>query len=176
MLLVLFFTTAWPKNMTVGMAGFSLESSKAVNVAWHDNTSGYFAHKGWDCDGSHRSIRLTKDRRLLSGMGFDMKRFGRKGDAYQEVLEHPFRISTSHGIRIGMSQAGVTSKLGKPLKSLKTNEFTSIMYKKIVPGKVLRNMYIFKAGKLIEISLQLDSIPGCGEDSLSDEGWPWTIF
>lgn len=43
-------------------------------------------------------------------------------------------------------------------------------------GRVLRNTYIFKHGKLIEIAINLDSVPGCGDDSLSDAGWPWSKF
>ncbi len=61
-------------------------------------------------------------------------------------------------------------------------EYWCALYKKVVMrdrvhGRVLRNTYIFKHGKLIEIALNLDFIPGCGrDDSASDENWPWSKF
>ena len=116
-----------------------------------------------------------------------MARFGRKprgeigGTAVQD---HAFETSTKHGVKIGMTKAQVLAKLGKPTKSVtrgRKGEFWCCMYKKVQMedreyGEVLRNTYVFKSGKLIEVSINLDSVPGCGEDSLSDAGWPWTKF
>jgi hypothetical protein len=56
-----------------------------------------------------------------------------------------------------------------------------MLYKKVAMqdgsyGCVLRNTYIFKHDKLIEITINLDSLPGCCEDALSDEHWPWSKF
>jgi hypothetical protein len=177
-LLALLLVSAWPKNMATSMAGLSLEANKLTYVAWHDSRTRYFAFKSWECDGSHRAVLLTKDRRNMSGAGFNMSRFGRSSEAgYTEVTDRTVKPATSHGIGIGMTKAQVIRKLGKPLKSrTEGKEFWCAMYKTVKPGQVLRNLYTFKDAKLIEIALRLDSVPGCGEDSLSDEGWPWTHF
>ena len=78
----------------------------------------------------------------------------------------------------------VVEKLGAPTRTAvrgNAREYWCALYKKVVMkdrerGRVLRNTYIFKHGKLIEIAINLDSVPGCGDDSLSDAGWPWSKF
>lgn len=183
---VLVLGTAWPKNLTVGAAGFSAESRELTNACWHDKKSGYFAYKMLECDGAHRMITLTRDRRMVEESGYDTARFGRKSkiDFPTTITERAFSPATSHGIKIGMAKAEVLKRLGKPSKSVtkgSKNQYWCALYKKAVMedkenGEILRNTYIFKNSKLIEIAINLDSIPGCGEDSLSDEGWPWSKF
>ncbi|MBS1715297.1 MAG: hypothetical protein JST30_13265 [Armatimonadetes bacterium] len=185
--LVLYTVTVWPKNMTDSVAGLSVSQRVVTNASWWDRKSGYFAVKVMECDGAHRMVTLTKDRRILEDMGYDMARFGRKAKGDGEgaaVQDHAFDAVTKHGIRIGMSKSTVLAKLGRPFKTASRGEkgqYWCCLFKKVVmedkeTGDVLRNTYVFKNGKLIEIAINLDSVPGCGEDSLSDEGWPWTKF
>jgi hypothetical protein len=140
-----------------------------------------------DCDGAHTSITLTKDRRMVTESGFEVARFGRKPEegAGAKIEERKFDLATKNGIRIGMSRDEVVAKLGEPTRTAvrgKNKEFWCALYKKVemqdkVSGRILRNTYIFKQGKLIEIAINLDSFPGCGDDDTkSDEGWPWSKF
>ena len=139
-----------------------------------------------DCDGAHTSITLTKDRRMVTESGFDVARFGRKPEegSGAKIEERPLELSTKHGVRIGMSPTEVVHKLGNPTRTVargKDKEFSCLLYKKAEldnngTGRILRNTYIFKHSKLIEIAINLDSVPGCGDNSLSDEGWPWSKF
>jgi hypothetical protein len=84
-----------------------------------------------------------------------------------------------------MSRDEVVRKLGAPTRTAVRGgegEYWCALYKKVemedrVTGRVLRNTYIFKHGKLIELAINLDAIPGCGDDdSASDKGWPWSKF
>ena len=184
---LLFLLAAWPSNLTIATSGMSAEARTVTYGCWHDPKSGYYLYKSMDCDGAHTSITLTKDRRMVMESGFEVARFGRKPEdgAGAKIEERAFEPSTKHGIRIGMSRDEVVAKLGTPTKTAvrgKQKEFWCALYKKVqmedkVTGQVLRNTYIFKNDKLIEIAINLDSIPGCGDDnSGSDEGWPWSQF
>ena len=100
----------WPANMTDSVAGLSLSRRAVTNVSWWDRKSGYFAVKTFECDGAHRMVTLTKDRRILEDMGYDMARFGRKAKGSGEgaqVQDHAFEPATKHGVWIGMSKSAV---------------------------------------------------------------------
>lgn len=154
---------------------------------WHDPASGYYLYKSMECDGAHTLLTLTKDRRMVTESGFEVARFRRKQEnaGGMKIEERKLDLATKHGIRIGMTRDEVIEKLGKPTRTAlrgANKEFWCALYKKAdmedrATGRVLRNTYIFKHGKLIELAINLDSIPGCGDDdSGSDEGWPWSEF
>ncbi len=123
---------------------------------------------------------------MVTESGFEVARFGREKDdaPLVNIEERSFSPATKHGIAIGASREVVLAKLGQPTRTAvrgRSEEYWCALYKEVVmynreTGLVLRNTYIFKHGKLIEIAVNLDSIPGCGETTLSDEGWPWSKF
>lgn len=175
----------WPKNLTTNMAGVSVNSFQNSNKCWRDPGSGYFAYVTMECDGAHRSITLTRDRRVVGEAGYDTGRFGRKpeNEPFSQIKDKKLVLVAGNGIKIGMTRRQVQTKLGNPNKTAvrgNNNEFWCALYKrsdlKKGEGHILRNTYIFKNSKLVEISISLDSVPGCGDDSLSDKGWPWTKF
>ena len=187
MLGIILVLAAWPSHLSVAVGGMSAERRTITSGCWHDPQSGYYLYKSMDCDGAHTHITLTKDRRMVAESGYEVARFGRKPDdsAGAKIEERKLDLSTLNGIRIGMSRDEVVSKLGPPTRSAvrgQEKEYWCALYKKVamedrVTGRVLRNTYIFKHGKLIELSINLDAIPGCGDDdSASDEGWPWSKF
>lgn len=187
LLATLLFLAAWPSHLTIATSGMSAEARTVSFGCWHDPTSGYYLYKSMDCDGAHTNITLTKDRRMVTESGFEVARFGRKPEetAGAKIEERKLDLVTKNGIRIGMTRDEVVRKLGAPSRTAirgQNKEYWCALYKKAamedrVTGRVLRNTYIFKEGKLIEISINLDSIPGCGDDdSASDEGWPWSQF
>lgn len=162
----------WHKNLTVSGGGMSLLSRKVTYACWHDQKSGYFALKTWDCDGGHRYITITKDRGLLILSGFDLTSFGRpnlNSSEKRAPTEHPFEPETLHGISIGMSEKQVLSRLGKPNKHShegKSPRYDTLRYEQTImqnktDGQKLLNEYVFKNGKLIQIVLNLEGIPGC---------------
>ncbi len=177
---------SWPANLTVAVGGMSAEARVVSHACWHDAESGYYLYKAINCDGAHVSVTLTKDRRMVESCGFEVARFGRKPEDAPgtAVEERKIDLATKHGIRIGMTREQLEEKLGKPTRTAvrgEKKEFWCALYKKVVMkdrerGCVLRNTYIFKHGKLIEISINRDSVPGCGDDSLSDANWPWSKF
>jgi hypothetical protein len=178
---------AWPSHLTIAVGGMSAEARTVTYGCWHDPTNGYYLYKSMECDGAHRLITLTRDRRMVMESGFEVARFGRKRDdaPRAKIEERALTLATKHGIAIGMSREAVLAKLGKPTRIAvrgAEKQYWCALYKKVEMedrenGAVLRNTYIFKDGKLIEIAVNLDSIPGCGEDdSASDEGWPWSKF
>ena len=183
---LLLSVVAWPANLTVAVGGMSSEVRVLVGRCWHDPESGYYLYKTVDCDGAHVSITLTKDRRMVEDCGFEVARFGRKPEEGngQAIEDRKIELATKSGIRIGMTREQVEEKLGPPTRTAvrgAKKEFWCALYKKVVmkdreTGRVLRNTYIFKHGKLIEIAINLDSVPGCGDVSLSDAHWPWSKF
>ncbi len=185
-LLSLVLLAAWPSQLTVAAAGMSAESPELVSGCWHDPQSGYYLYKSVDCDGAHTSITLTKDRRMVTESGFEVARFGRKPEegAGAKIENRVLDLTTKNGIRIGMSREDVVAKLGQPARTAvrgADKQYWCALYKKAqmadkANGRILRNTYIFKNGKLIELAINLDSVPGCGDDSTSDEGWPWSKF
>lgn len=186
-LVIVSLLAIWPASLTVALGGMSAESREVSFGCWHDPQSGYYLYKSMECDGAHTLITLTKDRRMVSDSGFEVARFGRKleSNAGAKIQERSLQLVTRNGIRIGMSKAEVAQKLGAPARTAvrgPDKEYWCALYKRVemknrVEGQVLRNTYIFKRDKLIEIAINLDSIPGCGDDdSASDEGWPWSKF
>jgi hypothetical protein len=185
-LLSVLLVAAWPANVTVAVGGMSTEARVVSHACWHDPESGYYLYKTIDCDGSHVQVTLTRDRRMVLDCGFEVARFGRKPEDNPGAAaeERKLDLATRGGIRIGMTREEVEKKLGAPTRTAvrgDAKEYWCALYKKVVMkdrerGRVLRNTYIFKHGKLIEISINLDSVPGCGDDSLSDAGWPWSRF
>ncbi len=185
-LLSVLMLAAWPANLTVAVGGMSTEAPALAIRCWHDPESGYYLYKTVDCDGGHKSITLTKDRRMVRDCGFEVARFGRKPEDNPGTAteERKIELATKNGIRIGMIREQVVEKLGKPARTAVRGgekQYWCALYKKVIMqdrerGRVLRNTYIFKHGKLIEISINLDSVPGCGDDSLSDASWPWSRF
>lgn len=82
-----------------------------------------------------------------------------------------------------MSERVVRAKLGRPARVAVRGggQFRCLLYKHVAmesreEGKVLRNTYVFKQDRLIEMQVHLDRVPGCGQDSRSDRGWPWSVF
>ena len=160
---------AWPSHFTVAVGGMSAERRTITSGCWHDPESGYYLYKSMDCDGAHTLITLTKDRRMVSESGYEVARFGRKPEesAGARIEERKLDLSTLNGIRIGMSRDEVVSKLGAPTRTAvrgSEKEYWCALYKKVkmenrVTGRALRNTYIFKHGKLIELSINLDAIP-----------------
>lgn len=181
--LVLALTPGLPKSMTVSLGGFSLQQDKLTNACRYDANSGYYLIKTWECDGGHRSIRLTRDRRLVEQSGYDIPNFGTKPE-----FESPYKIepgklalATKHGVGIGETRTAVERLLGKPARTMSRGAYSAILYRHREMfdkenGEVFRNTYIFKNGKLIEVLLNLDGIPGCGGDGDDETGWPWTKF
>ena len=186
--LSLVLLAAWPSNLTVAAAGMSAETRTVSYGCWHDPASGYYLYKSMDCDGAHTNVTLTRDRRMVTESGFEVARFGRKPDeaAGAKITERKIDLTTKNGIRIGMTRDEVVGKLGEPTRTAvrgSEKQYWCALYKNVemtdkVSGRVLRNTYIFKDDKLIEIAINLDSFPGCSDDddTKSDEGWPWSKF
>ncbi|MFN6018330.1 MAG: hypothetical protein ACK49N_12215 [Verrucomicrobiota bacterium] len=179
--------TNWAECLTVTLGGISAEDQIIGISCWHDPKSGYYLLKTTECDSAHVAVILTKDRRIVTKCGFEVAGFGRKPEyGSGEIVEHrKIDLITKNGIHIGMTRKQVEQKLGKPNRTAVrggTREYWCMLYKKVAMedkkiGRVLRNTYIFKHDKLIEISINLDSVPGCGDDDhLSDANWPWSEF
>jgi|GEM_PF-3722827 len=122
---------------------------------------------------------------MVEAQGFDTTRFGRKPqfEGAAQITNAALKLQAGNGIAIGMTKSAVLKKLGKPARTAvrgAKKQYWCALYKKLngtrEDGVILRNTYIFKEDKLIEMSLNLDSVPGCGEDSISDQGWPWSKF
>ena len=177
----------WPSNFTPASAGCRPKrASSARLLARSGERLLRLQVDGlrWCAHQRHadRRIAAWSSTRALKSRASAASRKTRPG---AEVEQRKLDLGTKNGIRIGMTRDAVIAKLGKPTRTAvrgKGKEFWCALYKKVAMrdrenGRVLRNTYIFKHDKLIEIAINLDSIPGCGDDdSASDEGWPWSQF
>lgn len=157
----------WPKFLTASAGGVDLEAYPIPLRSLRDPGSGFFRLVTGDCDGAHLALTITRDRAIMRNLGFEM--VDDDDDNAFGVREKPFAERTSNGIAIGMTQQQVIAKIGPPTKSTisgNRKQFRNFIYEGTVMtdrenGATLRNEYIFKANKLIEINISRDSIPGC---------------
>lgn len=153
-----------PKWLETKVAGRNV---KYVGI--HDSRNGYYLIGGGDCDGAHRRLTLTRDRRIVANEGYKVvaPELGLKGDGYKTLQEARLPLSTGKGVRIGDTPRKVVAKLGNPTRtelSGSRKQFVEFHYDwndvKNGEGVIYGNTYVFKAGRLIEISLVSNSVPG----------------
>lgn len=133
-----------------------------------DTNSDYYLTKAVDCDFSSVNITLIRDRRMIP-------------DWISSPTKEPLNLSTNTGEYIGMALSTLMKKLGKPTKQVRRgaqSQYTCLLYRAVrmedkTFGQRWDRTYIFKGGKLIEINLNYQSIPGCGDsDPYSLTHWP----
>jgi hypothetical protein len=176
----------WPTNLCASIGTVSAEEQVGGISCWHDTSSGYYLYRVIDCDWAHVGVTLTKDRRMVANCGFEIPNYNdkKKDLPSNPIVLKKFKLATKNGVQIGMTREQVEKKLGKASRTAVrggNKEYWCMLYKKAAMeddsyGCVLRNTYIFKHDKLIEIAINLDRLPGCCEDALSDENWPWSKF
>lgn len=163
----------WPSRLTVRVGGMSVDEPQLHSACWRDATTGYYLCRWIECDGAHITITLTKDRRLI----------GPWNHAWAAgVQKRQFPLSTAHGITIGATKDEVRRKLGEPIRTAirgEQGQYWCALYKAVDKKHelALRNTYIFKDNRLIEISIYLESPEGGDLTELdSDDGWPSSQF
>jgi hypothetical protein len=111
--------SSWPPTLTAEVGGLSLVSELPAYVCHFDKASRFFVYHTNDCDGSHRSLRLTRDRRMIASAGYNAQPCGGPAsDSFDKTIEtRPFHLGTGHGINIGMSRRELVKKLGQPEKT-----------------------------------------------------------
>jgi hypothetical protein len=156
------------------VAGYVLQwDDKHPGGCFFDSKKGFYVMRVPECDGSHLSLILTRDRKMVAGSAFHVKDLPKSmgENGYDTVHSASFRsLATGKGISIGDSQSVVRAKLGAPSKQEKAGnrkQFLEWTYlwrdvKKGV-GAEWQNIYVFKTGKLIEVRFHRDSVPGCGD-------------
>jgi len=128
-------------------------------VAVSDPKSGYFLVRSAECDGALLSLVLTRDRKMVSEMGFKVPNYKTKEAGEQKILIKPIpSLSTGKGVTIGDSPDQVRQRLGPPTKTKHTGgrkQFVELVYTwKSGKGEDetdIEETYTFKGGKLIEI-------------------------
>lgn len=182
MLYALLLLVAAPTGVAQSISGYSVEGRKVSQCCAFDVKSGYYLVKTVDCDWSEVSVTITKDRRIVADHGFVI---GGPPTEYSTPKPEPLRLETNLGEAIGMTRAQLTQRRGTPTRTAVRGahrEFWCALYRKVrmtskSEGAVWDNTYIFKNGRLIEIRLDYQAIPGCGEvDPFSFEGWPYSHF
>lgn len=169
---VLLATLAWPKNLTDSAAGLSVESRQLMQACWHDSNSGWYALKTTECDGAHVAVTITKDRHIIEDAGYDVPNFGKGMDEFygpNRIEERTFTPKTKNNISVGSTAAQITKALGKPKTQFRDGargQFTVLSYLSVhmvdkENGTSLENQYVLKDGKVIEIRIYREAIPGC---------------
>lgn len=161
-------------RVTDSVAGFSVHGTTVSQALRHDPKSGFYLSKSVDCDFSHVTVILTRDRRML---GVEVE----GGEARDiNITQQSLPLTTKNGIKIGMAVNQVEQRIGAPDRVARMGarkEFLCYLYRQIKMedrenGYALRNTYVFKRGLLIEVQIHGDSIPGCGGDGRDESWWP----
>lgn len=134
----------------------------------HDPKRGFYLVRGAECDGSHVSLLLTRDRKEVNQWGYKIRTLA-SDEGHLALKERPLpSLATGKGIQIGDTAVTVQKRLGRPTRVERTSDqrqFTNYVYfwrdVKNGEGDEITNRYVFKAGRLIEISFHRDSVPGC---------------
>lgn len=58
----LLIAVLWPKTVTPSLGGVNIEQREPFRIAWRNPDTGWFLIRTFECDGSHRSLTITKDR------------------------------------------------------------------------------------------------------------------
>lgn len=165
------------------LGGLNLHSDPGNECFYQARSKTYLINTN-DCDGSHRSITLTKDRRVVELRHFDVPDFGKDLGTDYNLVEKNFPLETGKAISLGSPLSSTKAKLGRPFKTVKRgsrNEFICLLYREKVmysktTGEIVHESYIFKSGRLVEIRFDYDRIPGCGDVPTDHSGWPWSLF
>jgi hypothetical protein len=145
----------WVPNNLAGYAiGFGSETSQ---IRRKDRETGYWIGRGIDCDGAHVVVILTRDTKMF-------RNFSplQPGDVQIAKLRN---LGTDRGVTIGMTENQVSTKIGKPQQRKLDGPYVRTSYKwknvKNGEGYIYSQELVFKKGKLIEISVGREAVPGC---------------
>jgi hypothetical protein len=140
------------------LAGFVIGRGKeSAQIKRRDTKSGFWICRTLECDGGHVTLMLTKDRAILPVPdGWDPE--SKKAANFRY-------LGTDRGIRIGITESQATDKIGMPLKRKLDGPYvrTSYEWKNLKNGEgyIFSQELVFKKGKLIEISVGREAVPGC---------------
>ncbi|MGV3618166.1 MAG: hypothetical protein ACO1SV_22800 [Fimbriimonas sp.] len=158
-----------PRWLDRSLAGYVLAfDEKHGQAGIHDPKRGFYLVRGAECDGSHVSLILTRDRKEVNQWGYKVPSLV-DTQGYLPLRERPLpSLATGKGIQIGDTVAVLQKRLGRPTRVERSGDrrqFTSYVYfwRDVVDGEgeEVTNTYVFKGGRLIEISFHRDSVPGC---------------
>lgn len=160
-----------PAWLDKSLAGYQVASDGARSQAGvYDPKRDFYLVRGIECDGAHINVTLTRDRHVVSNWGYQVPSLPDvKG--YLPLQTKPLpSLATSHGVRIGDDEKALRSRLGAPTsitRSGNRNQFRNHSYVwrnvKSGVGEIWTNEYVFKEGRLIEMTFSRDAVPGCGE-------------
>ncbi len=152
-------TNEKPKWFSELLAGYALDNDESHReVGVHDATSGYYITRYSECDGAILVLKLTKDRHLIEGAGYNVPGFSKDASG-KPLAERKFsNLKANPNVAIGDTMASVREHLGKPKRTEltgKRKQFTTLRYEWLTKereGKVSYiQEYTFKANKLIEV-------------------------
>ena len=157
-----------PKWLRTELAGHDFyygQRPSEWNVVYHDEESGRLIFKTNDCDGGHRTIKLTRDHK-------EVKEFAGE---WCKWIKQPVRSEAFNGFSLYDSDTDLKRILGGPTSVSKEGRYRRWHYVwndvKNGEGVKWQNEYVFRDGKCVEIIFRRDSVPGCGELFAMAERW-----
>ena len=145
----------WVPNDLAGFViGYGKESAQ---IKRRDARSGFWIYRSLECDGAHVTVRLTRGQPMVP-----------IPDEWDPESKKPanFRyLGTDRGVTIGLTENQVSAKIGKPQKRKLDGPYirTSYEWKNLKNGEgyIYSQELVFKKGKLIEITVGREAVPGC---------------
>ena len=153
--LAMLIGVGFPPHVTPVLGSINV-TERPETCLYRETGNPYFLYAALDCDGSHVSAVLSRDRRILA----DISSF----PTYKRRI--PRQIF--RGIALGDSGQKVTSTLGKPQRRMKPKgPYTVLRYFALLPDgegkRYLINDYVLKSDRVIEVSVDWETVPGCGD-------------
>lgn len=122
-----------------------------------DPATGYWIGRGIECDGAHVIVILTKDTKMF-------RNFYPLPPGEVPTAKIRF-LGTDKGVMIGMTENQASAKIGKPKKRKLDGPYIRTFYEwkdiKNGEGYIYSQELVFKKGKLIEIAVGREAVPGC---------------
>ncbi|OWU65808.1 MAG: hypothetical protein CBB60_002770 [Armatimonadetes bacterium Cent15-Ar3] len=146
---------AWvPHDLAGFVIGYGKESAQ---IKRKDAKSGFWIYRSLECDGAHVTVRLTRGRPTVP--------IPDEWDPQSKKPANLRYLGTDRGVTIGLTENQVSAKIGKPQKRKSDGTYirTSYEWKNLKNGEghIYSQELVFEKGKLIEISVGREVVPGC---------------
>ena len=158
-----------PVWLDKSLAGYQVAHDGARSqVGIYDAARGFYLVRSVECDGAHIGVILTRDRHVVKNWGYEVPSLPETKGGQALETKSLASLETAHGIKIGDDVKTLRARLGAPTnvnRSGSRNQFRNHNYiwrnVKNGVGEIWKNEYVFKEGRIIEIILARDLVPGC---------------
>ena len=128
------------------------------DIGVYDEARNFYLTRTIECDGADITVTLTRDRKVVSSMGFKVPSYPSSEGSLELKMKPLSSLATSMGVAIGDNESKVRAIVGSPNKvtvdgpkrQFRTMSYTATVKQKDESTEYVHK-YTFKEGRLIEI-------------------------